>query len=556
MKISQLVVFSFLKIWLTACGATAVLVSISAHAQTDTVIVRGKVDNLTLRLYRQAPEITVARVNILQPEREIVRAATLQPNGQFELKMPLIYPLEECYLNYANVSLPFLAAKGTVEITLFADSLGKTEVPLRFGGLYAATNNRHARFYTAYNQWLKANPEKSTKAENSYRFWEKISLEQEQRIGFYRSFSSAKDPVLDKWVISSLEEATNARFYHYLIQQKEVIPTGLIGAADLDTTLFLTFAKADCYRQFSAHAVATTPAPAESTLPINKLATLILKYVPNLPEEDIVKLQSFAQGEKAKMSDLKWLNNLYLKKQDTLNLISTYELYVKKFGASYMGKELEYLKPQFYLVNLNNYPGEKMTQWYRYIRSDLQNPYYIRSLDEIHRRESADSALIQAAQSQIEGTDVTTPAEIKGGLLLAQNTLLTTARTVWEQIKKKYQGKNIYLIFWTNDDIGRAALEEARALRERLPENKIAFVYLCEHKTTDELWIQSVVKSKAKGLHLKLNEIQNDDFVIEWEINSVPHCVLLDPNGKYIQRKAPLPADQVGWDKVWNKLFR
>lgn len=37
-----------------------------------------------------------------------------------------------------------------------------------------------------------------------------------------------------------------------------------------------------------------------------------------------------------------------------------------------------------------------------------------------------------------------------------------------------------YLIFWTNDEYGKRVLAEARELRTSLPEDKVAFVYLCE----------------------------------------------------------------------------
>ena len=197
-----------------------------------------------------------------------------------------------------------------------------------------------------------------------------------------------------------------------------------------------------------------------------------------------------------------------------------------------------------------------MTIWYNHILTTLKNPYYIRSLDEIHHIESSDSALITTSIAQIDYATQNAPLEVKSGIFLAKNSEFTSPITIWEQIKKKYLGRNIYLIFWTNDDVGRAALEEARALRERLPENKIAFVYLCEHQTTDELWIQSVVKSKSRGLHIKLSETQDDNFVTEWQIDSVPHCVLIDANGKYIRRNAPHPADLEGWNKIWNKVFR
>jgi hypothetical protein len=253
--------------------------------------------------------------------------------------------------------MPFLGTKGaTVEVTIFVDSLGKNGLPLRFGGVRATTNNRHAQFYTAFNKWLKANPENPpTKFDNSYRFWEKTALEQDRRVDFYRAFFTTKDPLLDKWVISSLEDATKAKFYNLLTQRTEPLPTGLLGAADLDTTLFLTFAKADSYQQFMNHAFATTHNLAEGALAVNKLSALILKYVPDLSTEDSLKLESFIQGGKAKSKDISFLSNLFNRQEETLRLISIYEVYCRNFGATYNEKELEYLKTVFYASNMNNF---------------------------------------------------------------------------------------------------------------------------------------------------------------------------------------------------------
>ncbi len=535
--------------------ASSTLFLASSYGQTDTLTVRGKIENLTVRLYRQAPEITVARVNILQSNREIVRAAQLQPDGSFELKMPLVYPLEECYLTYANVVMPFLGEKGTVEISLNADSLAKSEVPIRFGGVRATTNNRHAHFYVAFNKWLKANPEKPIKAATRFIFWDKVAQERDRKIAFYRSSQTIKDTLLDKWVISSLNDAAKARFYSYLSQENQKLPLELSASSELDTNLFLTFAKADSYRQFTNYALATTPNLPESSLPVNTLARLILQYVPNISSTDSLKLVGYVQGQTAKMRELRWLSNLFNQKEDTLRIITAYELYIRKFGAGHSVKELDYLKVAFYAENINNFALKNLTLWYNHLRPSLKNPYYVRSLDELHHIENLDSAVIRNAKSKIEAATVDDPLEVKSGVFLAKYSEFTSAITIWEQIKKKYLGRNIYLIFWTNDDVGRAALEEARALRERLPENKIAFVYLCEHQTTNELWIQSVVKNKSRGLHLKLSETQDVNFVTEWEIDRVPHCALVDANSKYIRRNAPLPADREGWNKIWNKVF-
>lgn len=538
------------------CGLFIAFLSPSLYAQTDTLTVRGKVENLSVRLYRQAPEITVARVNILQANREIVRAAQLQPDGTFELKMPLVYPLEECYLTYANVVMPFLGENGTVKVTINGDSLALSDVPLRFEGVHAATNNRHAQFYAAFNKWLKANPEKPVKAANALLFWEKSASESRRKLDFYRSYAKGKDALLEQWVTSSLNEATKAQLYNYLTQQQQTLPLALSAAAELDTNRFFTFAKADSYRQFTNYALATTPNLPESSLPVNTLARLILQYVPNISPADSLKLSGYAQGETAKMRDLKWLSNLFNRKEDTLRMIAAYELFTRKFGAAHSVKELDYLKAAFYAENINNFALKNLTLWYDHLRPSLKNSYYGRSLDELHHIESLDSALIRNAKSTIDAATLNDPVEVMPGVLLANNTSYTDETLLWSQLKRKFKGKIVYFIFWTNDEWGRRALAEANALRASLPPNSVEFVYVSEYKTSDDVWREAAIKSRSRGLHLKLDESQNDYFVAEWAVTQVPYAVLMDAAGKYIRRDAPLPADREGWSKIWNKIFK
>ncbi|WP_428654773.1 hypothetical protein [Runella sp.] len=548
--------YRFLHSWLL-CGLLIVGFVSKIYAQADTLTVRGKVENLTVRLYRQAPEISVARLNILQSANEIVRGAQLRPDGSFELKMPLVYPLEECYLTYANVVVPFLGEKGNVEVTLNGDSLTTSDVPLHFQGIHAATNNRHAQFYAAFNKWLKANPEKPIKTNNALSFWEKISLERDRKIAFYRSFTTSKDALLDQWVISSLNDAAKAKLYNFLFQQTQTLPMALTAAAELDTNRFLTFAKADSYQQFNNYAFVNTPGLSESSLPVNKIASLILQYVSNISSADSLKLASYVKGETAKMRDLKWLSNLFNQKEDTLKLISVYELYARKYGAAYTAKELDYLKAAFYSTNVNSFTLKNLTLWYDHLRPSLKNPYYVRSLDELHRIQNLDSAAIREANRKIIPNDDKQSYydELVPNLWAYQDTY-KDGEELWGDIRKKTKGKIIYVIFWTNDELGRRALAESRELRAYLPEDKVAFVYLCEHKDNEEVWLETIIKTKARGLHVKLEELQTDYLASIWEINRVPFCVLVDANGKYIKRDAPLPADREGWNKIWDKVVR
>ncbi|HAK79042.1 MAG TPA: hypothetical protein DCM71_19560, partial [Runella sp.] len=129
-------------------------------------------------------------------------------------------------------------------------------------------------------------------------------------------------------------------------------------------------------------------------------------------------------------------------------------------------------------------------------------------------------------------------------------------REFWDEIKRKVRGTPTYLLFWTNDEYGMRALAEARQLEASLPKGQLNFVYLSEYKESTNVWVENVVKRKSRGLHGKLTQHQNEFLEAEWEITQAPFAVILDAQGKYLKRNAPLPGDREGWSKIWPKVFK
>lgn len=552
----------------------------NSYAQTDTLVVRGKIENLTARLYRQASEVVVARVNILQPNHEIIRAAPLQPNGSFELKMPLIFPKEECYLTYNNVVMPFLGSKGTVEVTIYADSLAKSDIPLRFAGVNAEVNNFHAQFYVQRKKWLTANPTATTNTTDPSKYWQHLDTESNRQIAFFRALPAfTKAPsLLEEWVVSSIENSAKAQLYSFLKKTEQRVPNSLwvissteaeqrttrtgpqgkpiVTVADLDQSNLLTFARADFFQQFSAHAQLMTPTLSVTSLPVSKVASLILTYIPDITEDQKNKLLEISLGGSAKTRDLTMLNNLFNKKRDTLEVINTFELENRRYSFYFGNMGVDYLNATFYIRHIYTSPILNKMVWYQHIRPTLTSVYYQKSLDELHHIECTDSTAINEAHDLVGlQTQGNFEAEVGNGITLYQK-IYMDGREFWDEIKRKVRGTPTYLLFWTNDEYGMRALAEARQLEASLPKGQLNFVYLSEYKESTSVWLENVIKRKCRGLHGKLTQHQNEFLEAEWEISQAPYAVLLDAQGKYIKRNAPLPSDQEGWSKIWPKVFK
>lgn len=534
-----------------------VLATLNGFAQSDTLIVKGKIENLTLRQYRRASDVAVARVNALRADQEIVRIASLNADGSFEVALPLIYPQEECFLSYDDLKIPFLATKGIVGITIEGDSLGKSPTPFRFAGVNAAINHLHAQFEIAL---AKANlTSKRDKWPNKpLERWLLLTQERDQKWAFYNTFAKQypPNPTLDAWVRQALWELPKAELYAMLTQPPvSAIPAELSDSLRLDTTRLLTLAKADFLRRFTQYAMVATP-QTKNSLSVQVLSRLVLRYVPDIDSSYRRQLRELVEGKPAKMSDLNWINPLFQKQEVVLQQLTQCELALKQLAANYNTREFDFLKAALYVEKLHRSPMKELTLWYIHLRPSIQNPLYARSLDEIHHFENQDSTAVAAAYDftllQHSTTDLL-KIEVKPDTWLAKYTD-ASGIDVWKALKKEMLRQPTYVVFWSNDEYGRRLLAESRLLKARIPALNI--IYICDFFSKETLWAESVIKSKTTGLHLKLTDSeQNDFFVGEWRINRVPFCVLYDTSGKSIKRNAPLPADMEGWHKLWNKMF-
>ena len=532
-------------------------------AQNDSLIITGKIENLSIRQYRQASNVTVARVNLLRADQEMVASANLQPDGSFRLVLPLMFPQEECYFGYGDqVFVPFLASTGTLSVAINADSLASKNTKPIFSGVNAAANNRRVAFDAALAKWLEnkynfKNPLAKTEGRSALKAWEYLRNMRDQKQGFYRLLWPTKpDTLLDKWVEMSLQEEAKALFYIHLTRQNQAIPVTLADTLSLNTTPFLTFTKADCFKQFTRYAAQNTAQQSQPTLSIAKMADLMLRYIPKLSNADSVKLRELQKTKSGRMKDLQWLNQLFEKNGETLQSFVNYELYLKKYAAAYDSAALVFLKTQYYVGNIAALTVRELQQVYDYVQPQLENPFYARSLAEIHQIETRDSAAIRAldrvafvahTQGQMEKFVV----ETEDGISLYQNDLLTQESS-FEQVKKMYKGKKIYVLLWdNNDEFSRQELLNARQLRGLLPESELQLVLVCKSGVDKQVWKEAVVKSKVRGLHILCSSyLQDDEWFSAIASEDFPAALLIGEMGKIIKNPAPLPGNRKGWGKI------
>lgn len=103
------------------------------------------------------------------------------------------------------------------------------------------------------------------------------------------------------------------------------------------------------------------------------------------------------------------------------------------------------------------------------------------------------------------------------------------------------KGKVVYIDFWSKycGPCLRAIKEEVPQLHEKYKSKNVAFVNVSLDVTENE-WKEVLAKLKLGGINLWIKE-NNDPVCIAYNIDAVPHYILIDQNGKIVQANADQP---------------
>lgn len=526
-------------------------------AQPDSVVITGRVLNLTAALYRQAPAITFTRNNILQPQSELARQAPLQADGSFRVTMPLIYPQEEVYLDYGGkVYTTFLAAPGTLQLSFDADSMFKAKRLFYFAGVNAEANNRYMQYVVEEGRILK---EDKRYGENFFTtFWgldESQALQALDRRAQLRlsalanlSKQGSVPPQLQQWAQSIVnEEKYSALFEYALVNGIKAHPTALTGLPGL-TEGTMTFQRVQWMMRLGDYADRMVEQrefqfPTRSkSLKVETMAELIKRYVQPLSAEETERLNVMIQEGNATTDGLEFLNRLYSRNRRTLDLITSLEkkdrAYAFEFDAATADLlSARWLVQQFYRLSL-----AEQEVLYPYIRQKAKTPVVRNSLDELYALEVKDSTYIRLVEKR---TDLNAnPTEVLSGIWLAESA--TNGRDALDKVEALLKEKTVYVTKWNLfDDASRNEILYAPALRAQLPTDvELLYIHLPSTEMVDSpaLWKKFIVRNKLKGVHLYLTDAQAAQLFLRLNPFTYPSFGIMKPNGKYASRNAPPPS--------------
>jgi len=540
---------------------SGILVS-SAFAQPDSVTIKGKMMNLNGRLYREASSITFSRNNILAPATEFSVNAPLQPDGSFTAKLPILAVTEEIYLDYGGkVYTTFLAKAGEVGITFDADSMFKTQKLFHFDGVYAEANNYYPSYLQQENKQFASNRQLGVDFQRT--FWnqglnaarqsllQRANLRQRALTALLSEGKQSSD--LTAWVNSLVEDETATLLMEYSLSNDVNLNTD--DHLDMKRLVVtpLTYQKVlrtEMFKDYAARTVQASSRAARNaaSLPVEKIAELVLSYVTPISNQERDKLMLIRQKKNVDKEELDLLSTLYKRGGDKLVLLANFEKSIAGFREQYEGPALEFLIAAEFTDNFFQYTLEEKKILYDYLKDKIFNATIKASLEELYLLEVKDSAEIEKVLKAAIGA---TPTEVADGIYMAESN--QNGKTWLDKTLESFLGRTVYVINWDMyNGLSRDDLASANFLRAQVPRD-VAFLFLHvsdpdrpqidqggAYSKERKLWKQYIVRHKLEGTHLFLNA----DQVLQLGIRT-PYLpgtyYIIRPDGKFHSRNAPSP---------------
>lgn len=520
-------------------------------AQTDSVTISGRIDHLTPRLYRQSPTVLITSTNILQAGQELAHPAQLQVDGSFQITVPLIYPQEEMYFNFANISTAFLAAPGALRISIDADSLFIAEVPFRFGGVNAQVNQQYAA-YKAFEAKSK-NKADNRKISQAIANLGDVAAFRRARLSLTEAFQefSARTPpfpLLNRWVNASASYQAAIFLYEKATYLSQTLDATLAPQLRPAGDELLTTGRASAMDRFGSYALdifnRNSQAGRSGGLPVKTLASLIDRNSRGLSLTDRQRLLAFEERNAARPQDLRYLNQLMLRNPDTLQRLIKYETTIRQAQALFDSAAVDYLKAYVLANDLPTLPLDLSGVLWNHVRPQISDQRLVRSLDEAYGREVKDSTAIRAARSQFGARDSSrTSTELATELFATRNKAIDGSQLL-SRILTANRGRVVYFLTWTpNDEQGQRAAFEAQRLRDQFSNRDLTLLYVCGPNTDPTLWLEYIVKHQLRGEHLYLTDDQWMRGLNQLPAANYAPAYLFNRESKIQRKGAPLPDE-------------
>jgi len=145
--------------------------------------------------------------------------------------------------------------------------------------------------------------------------------------------------------------------------------------------------------------------------------------------------------------------------------------------------------------------------------------------------------------------------KIKGGSTLVQIDQ-AEGGSVLDSIIMKFPGKVIYIDFWAPwCSPCMAAMPKSKELQQYYKSKDIVFVFFAS-QCSDESWKSTIANQALSGTHYKLTNDQFNVLSSMFNINGIPHYVIINKEGKIANGNAPGPEQKEGLKNELDRLLK
>lgn len=525
--------------------------TVFAQSRVDSVIVSGQVRRLSAKLYRQSPNVLVTRTNVLRGGIEQAFPAPLQPDGRFRVAVPIVYPQEEMQFVLGNVSTAFLASAGNLTIDIDNDSLYVAAVPFQFGGTNAQANQQFAQYkaFEATNKPNEATQQRTLKRALNGDINQTYTILNQDFLVPFNQFSAQKVvfPLVRDWVLTNARYDAAAYVFDKALQKQQTLSADYFKALTTDSDAILTASRANALSRLGAYAgmriQQKTPSGGRGVR-IRTLAQLLEQYGTGLTANDRQRLATFRETNTARTADINYLSKLVERSPDTLTRLLTYENAIQTARPLFDSLTLDYLKGYMMTTTTPESTLSMVQLLGQYISPKIGNTYLKQSFDDMIGQALRDTTLVRKARADylvLEKKPGINSGFVSDGIYVTTGTNRSGSDLLQKAIDQN-RGRVVYVVLWsTTSEPERRLARDVQRLRDVFPLRDLTILYVSTNTDDDALWLESIVRNRLKGEHIRLSEEQTYSIFNTLNLSDVSPARLYTPQGKLIKKAALLP---------------
>jgi len=116
---------------------------------------------------------------------------------------------------------------------------------------------------------------------------------------------------------------------------------------------------------------------------------------------------------------------------------------------------------------------------------------------------------------------------------------------ILSEIIEKNTGKVLYIKFW-NPGCGPCIeqIKFTKILEGKFSNSAFAVIYICTPWAKDK-WKATIAKKEISGQHYLLNSEQYNNIKVMFQIQGIPHYLLINKQGEIVNKDAPIPGSNM-----------